>query len=379
LISDFREGVKVQQVKDAAMGLLIVRASNYRVAEIANTIADLYLEQRRERFVREAQKAHDSLREEADKAWRELQAIDQEIQNFHVENGMLLLFEKDRVQIGQWQAQRQAVADIEAAIAENENALKSVNRQLALESSFIGSDRVFKDTALHDRLTKLEMQLAHARQLFQPTSPEVTELEEQIRIAKVGIGEGESSVVVRNSQRASDSYESLRSRKMALETMLAGARASLTVKKAEVERVRVLLDQIPAKMRINQKYERRLAALDGKFRTLNDKLAVATVSVATAKSAPPALWVVEYANAPEKPIWPNTKFFIIGAVLAGLVGGVIAALLLELVFERVNRHRLREKDADYRVFAIVDEDEKFLERLYPRESQPRLLSGSSKP
>jgi uncharacterized protein involved in exopolysaccharide biosynthesis len=328
--------------------------------------------------VKEAQEAYESLREEANKAWLELQAVDREIEQFRAENGMLLLFEKDRVQIGQWQAQRQSVADLEAAIADNENALKSIERQLAEESGAVGSDRVFKDAALQDRLTKLEMQLAQAKQLYQPTSPEVTDIEEQIRIAKAGIEGTERSVIVRNSQRASDSYEGLRSRKMTIQTVLAGARASLAVKKAEVERVRVLLDQIPEKMKINQEFERKQGALDGKFRTLNDKLAVATVSLATARSAPPSLRIVERASPPEQPTWPKTKLFILGAVLTGLVVGVIAALLLELVFVRVNRHRLWERDADYRVFAIVNQDEGFLERLYAVEQPPRLLPGVAK-
>ena len=42
VIADFRDGVKIEQVKDANVGLLIVKASSQRVAEIANTVADVY-------------------------------------------------------------------------------------------------------------------------------------------------------------------------------------------------------------------------------------------------------------------------------------------------------------------------------------------------
>jgi capsular polysaccharide biosynthesis protein len=87
--------------------------------------------------------------------------------------------------------------------------------------------------------------------------------------------------------------------------------------------------------------------------------------MATARSAPSAMRVVEYASAPEQPVWPKTKLLLLGAVAFGLIAGVIGALLLELVFVRVNRYRLLEKDDEYRVFAIVDQDEKFLDQLYP--------------
>ena len=71
-------------------------------------------------------------------------------------------------------------------------------------------------------------------------------------------------------------------------------------------------------------------------------------------------------------MWPKTKYFILGAILSGLLLGVSAALLLESVFVRVNRHRLWDKDEEYRLFAIVDRDEKFLNSLYALDGAPRL-------
>ena len=372
VFSDFRDGVKVEQVKEASIGLLIVKASSQRVAQIANTMADVYLEQRRERQLQEAQQAHVSLSNEVEKVQAELTAVDREFSKFRTDNGFLLQFEKDKVQIGQFQGQRLAVAELEASIAEKEATLRVIDRNLAVEGEIIDSARVFKDTAAQDRLTKLEMQLALAKQLFQPGSPEVRDIEEQIRIAKASIEAEDRSVVVRNAVKVGESYELLRARKVALESLLAGHRASLRNKKAELERERVLLERLPEKLKVNHEYERQLAVLEGKLRNLYEKLAVATVSLATARSAPPALRIIEYAPPPEQPIWPKTKLFILVAVVSGLLLGSMAALLLELTFVRVNRYRLWEKDSVYRVFAVVDQDEKFLEALYSREARPKL-------
>ena len=375
VIHDFRDGVRVQQVKDASVGQLVVKASSQRVAEIANTVAEVYLEMRRERQVREAQEAFASLREETTKSERELEELDQEIRKFRTENGLLLAFEKDRFQIGQWQTHRAAIADLEALIAENESALGIIKSQFASESEFIGSNRVFRDAATQERLVKLEAQLAQTKQLFQPDSPEVRELEEQIRIALARVDAAKESVVVRNASRVGESYELLRAKAMGIESTLSGARAALKMKKADQERMRALLERLPEKMMVNQEYERRQTAMEGKYRTLNDKLAIATVSLATARSAPSALRVVHYAQPPEQAVWPQTKLFLAAAVASGLLLGVMAALLLELVYVRVNRYRLWQRDEEYRVFAVVEQDQEFLDRLFPRTGPPKLIAA----
>jgi uncharacterized protein involved in exopolysaccharide biosynthesis len=176
-----------------------------------------------------------------------------------------------------------------------------------------------------------------------------------------------------------ESYELLRRREVDLEAQLAGDRASLRKKTAELERERLLLQALPEKLKVNHEYERALALSEGTLASLHEKLSVATVSLATARSAPPAFRVIEYAPPPEKPIWPRTKWLLMGAIVFGLLLGSLAALLLELAFVRVNRYRLWEKNAVYRVFALVDQDERFLNALYAGTAQRRLAGDSAQP
>lgn len=376
LLGDFQKGVRIEQVKDASIGVLVVKASNQRAAEIADAIAREYLLQRVERQVREATEAHASLRTETEKAQREVDELDNEISAFRSQNGMMLVFEKDRVQVGQYQGLRAQVAELQAQIADNENSLKVVNQQIAAEGSYLVPERQFKESATQERLVKLEASLAHARQLFQPAAPEVRELEEQVRLASAAIDPRREGVA-RNALRVGESYELLRAKKNATESTLAGARAQLQVKQAELERMRVLLERLPEKMKVNQDYERRQAILDAKLRSLSDKLTMATVSLATTRSAPPALRVVQWAAAPEQPTWPKTKLFIISAVASGLLLGVLAALLLESIFVRVNRHRLFEDEERYDLFAVVEQDPKFVRSLFAPPGAPRLAAPTA--
>ncbi|WP_124542938.1 GumC family protein [Piscinibacter terrae] len=364
LLADFQSGVAVRQVGEASIGLLIVKGSSPRVAEIANKIVEVYLEQRRDRFVAEATQAHASLLLEAEKTQKEIDELDKEVKQFRADSGAVLLFEKDRVQIGQWFVLRSAVTDLEAQIAENQSSLAMINKQLEGEGSKLSSDRLFREEAAKDRLTKLEMQLAAMKQTFKPEAPEVKDIEEQIRVSMAALGDAKQASVVRNSQRISDSYEVLRAKKLSLESQLAGAQSSLKVKKTELENMRSMLDTIPSKMQTNHELERRQLFLESKYAGLNEKLTVAAVSMATARSAPAAMRVVEPAALPEQPVWPKTKLMIIVALVAGLGVGVLAALVLELVFVRVNRHRLAQRGDEAGLFAVVEQDEKFVASLY---------------
>jgi uncharacterized protein involved in exopolysaccharide biosynthesis len=128
--------------------------------------------------------------------------------------------------------------------------------------------------------------------------------------------------------------------------------------------MRALLDQIPAKMQVNREFERRQSVLEAKYTSISEKLTIAAVSMATARSAPAAMRVVERAGVPSQPVWPMTRLMLLAAVIFGLLLGALGALLLDLIFARATRLRL-DGAADYRVFAVVDRDGGFLDTAYP--------------
>jgi uncharacterized protein involved in exopolysaccharide biosynthesis len=365
VLSDLQEGVSVRQVGEASMGLLAVKASNLRVADLANMIVQVYLEQRRERYVAEARQSYQSLSEEAAKTQAELDAVGREIRKFRAETGTALLFEKDRGQINQWLALRGSITDLRAVIAENEAAIKVLDGQLAAEGENLRSDRLFKEDAQKERLPKLELALAAARQSYQPTAREVTDLEDQIREAQRLIGGNAGSVVVRNSAKVSDDYEVLRAKRNALQTTLQGAQAALQVRTREMASLEDLLGRIPHSMQVNHELERQQGYLENKSSGINAKLTVAAVSMATALSAPPAMRVVEPAHVPEQASAPKTKLLFAAAIVSGAVLGVIAALFLSLLHQRATRGRLQSQESPLRLLGVVGQDPKLLQSLFP--------------
>lgn len=367
MLQDFSAGVSVQQVGEANMGLLVVRGSNRRVTEIANTLVQVYFEQRTQRYVAEARQAHAALLAETQRTAAELGQLDQQIRKFRADTGTLLLFEKDRGHINQFLVLRGAVVDLEAVVAENRAALAVLDQQLAAEGGKLRSDRMFKEEAAKERLPKLELALAAARVAYLPDSREVRDLEEQIREAQAALTGNQPNVVVRSAARIGENYEVLRAKRLQLESALAGAQSALAVKRVELARVQSMLEQIPAKMQTSHELDRSQGLLESKYNALQSKLAVAAVSMATASSAPPALRVVEPAREPEQPTHPQTKLLLLGALLAGLMVGVLAALTLEAALDRATRSRI-ERRAGLRMLGVVQAEAR---------AAPLLLAGPS--
>jgi len=362
-LNDFSASVSVTQVGDASIGLLIVKGSNPRVAETANTVVETYLVRRRERYVAEASGAYESLKAETERIRGELLALDEEIREFRSRSGATLLFEKDRAEIGQYLALRGAVADLDASISQNTATLAVLDRQAQEEGALLRSDRVFREDAAKTRLTQLEPLLANAREKYQPGAPELVELERQVANAQAELTSRQATpAIVRNSTRVSESFEQLNARRAGIESTLAGLRASRERKAAEMERLGQLIGAIPEKQQVSQELERRQRQLEGTYHSLSERMTQAAVSMASARSAPSAMRIVERASVPTKPVAPNAKLLLAAGLLLGGLIGALGALLLDLLNQRAHRASLGAGHPP--LFALVDRDPRFVRGLY---------------
>lgn len=364
VLSDMESGVAVKQVGEASIGLLSVKGSNYRVSEIANTIVEVYLEQRRDRHVAEASQAVKSLSDEAAKAKAELDQVARRLREFRAASGTSLLFEKDRGQINQVLALRASITDLNSIIEQNRASIQVLDAQLAAEGENLKSNRLFAQDAQKDRLPKLELALASARQSYQPDSREVRDLEQQIREAQQAMTPGGQPVVVRNSVRVSDNYEQILARKHQLQSAMEGARSAVQVKERDLAALTRQLQGLPLSMQLNHELERLQGDLENKYSGINSKLVVAAVSLATARSAPPAMRVIEPAHVPDQASAPQTKLLLAAAVIAGAVVGTLLALLLDLLSPRASRSRLTTHGASLPLLGVVARDQRLLRSLF---------------
>lgn len=374
-IRDFKKGVSLDSISESHVGLLVVKGPTPRVAEIADTLVNIYLDERKKRHVEEAESAYESLSREAEKVRAELSALETRMQEYYTDNSLLLMFEKDKVEVSEWLKLKGSIVETRSVIATLEKSLEEVNRQLTVEDKEVTSSRVLQKNNIKDEMVNLQLEYQLALQKFQPDSPEVRAIENEITVVKKLIDEIGDTTEAQKTRVASETYTSLQLRRSNLLTELQGARAGLEVKLKEAERMEKQVGDIPEKMKITHELNRQHDLLEKKYSVLQDKMAVAVVSKAAAESAPPSMRVVEYASLPAKPSWPNTKLLLVLAVVMGLGAGVVLALLLDLIFARVNRYRLQRAGTDYPVYAILEQDKDYLGNLYPSLKADKKVVG----
>ena len=365
-IHDFKAGVVVATVGESNVGVLVVRGPSPRVSQVANTLIDIYLESRTERHVKEAQQAYDSLYPEVEKAREAVFALEASMEDYYNESGLLLMFERDKVELSFMLELASSIVETESVLATMRETLRVVDEQIAIEEREIVTARVYQKNAIRESLkatlSTLHLAFDQTRLRFQMDSPEIYEIEEQILSVEKLIASESDFDEYQSTRVLSETYEGLRQRRKKLEADIAGVSGGVEIRQQELVRLRERVEKIPEKMRTANQLGREHLMAEKKYMLLSEKLASAEVSKVSAESAPPSMRVIEYAYPPEKPGWPNKKLLLAISLAAGLVAGVALALLLELLYARVD-HRLQIEGSGP-FYAILRQDRAYVNSLF---------------
>jgi uncharacterized protein involved in exopolysaccharide biosynthesis len=368
-LDDMRKGISLAPVAGSNVGHLVVLAPSPRAAQIANTLVDVYLAQRRTRFADEANSAYRALADETAKAHDALLASEAKMARYYTEGDMTLLVQADQLEVGQMMAQRAAIVDARGTIADSERQLAEVQRQLGSEKREIVSARVIGMNpvreAMRDKLAQLRLSRATMLIHYLPTAPEIAEIDRQIAATQARMDSEAAQATQQTSIIRSTAFEALRARRDQLQADLAGARAALSVKLANAGTLEAHVAGIPEQMKVSHDLGREHDALEKTYSTLQDKLAIARVSVASARSAPPSISVVDYAAIPNEASAPRTKLLLIAAALAGLIAGCALAVLIDQLQGAVTRSRLARQRGALPIYATIQQDPVYVARLFP--------------
>ena len=356
-IDNFREGVAVQQVGNSNIGMLVVRASTPRVHELANSVAETYLRQRRETFQQEATQAYNALKIEVEKAHAELITLEQQMEQYYTENDMLLMFEKDKIEIGHFEAlqamQTQAQRDLASMRAE----LASITELLTTVSQEVLSARQVQQSPVYAAYEQQIAQLLVNKQIlserYRQTSPEIRDVDNQIAALKQQMSETASDRTAVSSVVRSTEYETLAARQKELLVKISAKETEAEQLGQEVALRQADVDRIPQKMKISHDLGRTHQALERKYILLQERLMTASVSAATAGSAPSTLRIIERAQPPEKAMAPNKKLLVLAGAFLGVVAGSALAILLDIKIGTLTNARLSRRSGSSKLYATV--------------------------
>ena len=352
-VNDFKDGVSLRPVPDSTVGTLVVLGPSPRVASMANELVATHLANRRQRFVDEARTAHDALAPEVEKARADLDESAQRRRAYYEANGLILEFEKDKVDVSK-------TAELDAAIRNAEAEMTALAQKKAIVQSLLLSERpetvtarTYQQSSAREQMklarVALEAALDDLRLRYRPDSPDVRELEARID----GLGgridgeppRGEQAIVY----AANPTYEQLRQRDLELTAEISSMHAGLAARHQIADALHDRLSQLPRKITEATRLSREEYVLEQRYKFLRERFMMASVSMATAGATAPAVRVIDYASPPGDASWPRPKLLLLGSVFVGLAGGVVLAVLLETLHGRVTVSRLRRMQGDVSV------------------------------
>jgi uncharacterized protein involved in exopolysaccharide biosynthesis len=356
-VRDFQDGVRLDAAGEAPVGHLKVRGPSPRVAEIANKLIDVYLEERTKHFFDEAKRAYDSLSSEVETAGAELLASDLARRKFYEENGLVLDFEKDKHEVAQTAELDARVRDAQAEIDGLRRKQQAMKATLEGEPLEVVGVHVSELNTLRERMIgarfDLENQLAATAQRYRPDSPEVLDLKARIKQLDDEIA-GQPEKIESSTTRTLNSVrEQVRQREIESGAELERLQVALESRQKILGGYNQHVALLPAKLMRALELGRELRLREQRYNVLSERQAMARVSMATVATAASSMRVADHAAPPAEPIWPRTRLFYLGGLAVGLLAGIGLAVLLDILQGRVTDTRLRQTHLGLPVYGTL--------------------------
>ena len=355
-LNDFRTGISLVPVPDSSVGRIVLAGPSPRVAEIANHLSEVYIDERRRRFTEEAENAYRTLSTEVEKVRLQIAELEHAYNEFKVDHGLLLDLEQDKVTLAKWLELAAVIRESEANMVGLAGKRAELARFLAAEPQQIIAQQVLQKNPalveLEDNLHKLRQSLELQSLRFQEDAPELRDLRRQIAALETLRAGTSEKTNISDTRVPNSAFETTRLSIHSIDAELADIRAQLEVHRRVYEEIGAKLQTLPRDMSRNRDFVREFSVADKKYSLLKERLMMAEVSAATARTAPPSLRVMDRASAPAKPMWPKTKLLLAAGLGLGAFCGLGLALLLDFFNGRVTLSRLRLSPGLPSVFAL---------------------------
>jgi uncharacterized protein involved in exopolysaccharide biosynthesis len=355
-LADMKAGIFLANVGEANMGQLTVRGPSPRVAQVANTLIHVYLKQRIERYRVESMKSVETLTAATDAAETSMRAIEHERLEFMRKNGLSLGIEKEKLEVTKLADLEERAADVRSKIAGSEASIEQLERQIRSEPATKTISTSFEMNTLREttRGKRLELQtmLVFARNKYREDSPEVQELVQNMAGLDKIIAETSERVPKASTDALNAAREDLRTRENNMRTDLAGLKASLVAMESRMGQLRSRMSALPSLEVALHDYDREYKFAEEKYLSLDNKRAVAAISIA-GLAAMPSIRVVSEAVAPENRYWPKNVILYPAGVLFGVALGLMIALAKTILLGRVRRDQLAAGRGAARFYGLV--------------------------
>ncbi|MGQ0552742.1 MAG: GNVR domain-containing protein [Planctomycetota bacterium] len=338
-VTDFQAGLSMKVAGLSTVAVLTTKAPTRRAAEMANALADEAVAAHIQRHREEALAAYDALTLQVERARGDMLAAEQRVRSYKDERAILFDFEREKTDLAQLAKVTSLVDDAVAAVAASAARLASVEEQLVGEPTHkittSGYEKnVMVETLLH-RLLDLRLARQEAATRWRDDSIEVRDLDLRVALVENMLTGTAPMLLANELTTINEVRENLLERRNQIATELAGQRSELAALQAQKAAYDARLNNVPEAFTELQMLAREQSLAEEDYRMLLDKQLQAWISAEGAATASTSLRIIDRAVPPDAPVWPKTKLFLGLALVVGLLMGVAAAQLRELLDNRV--------------------------------------------
>lgn len=315
LVDDFLERVTIEPLRTTRLVNVRARAFDPKLAAlIANTLAELYIEQNLHQKVDTTQQAGTWLSEKAGEARRKLEQSERTLQRFNETNNVISLDERQSLLVQKLEGLGSEITKARTARIELETRSQQLAAMRAAGGGIEGLESMSAVIAspviqgLKTELARLEAELADAAKVYTPKHPKIVALAAQIPALRQRIVveinriaqsiRNEYEVALRREQSLSETLEEQKQQVQQINQLAISDRAL----KREVENNRRIFDVLMSR--------EKETGLVGGMRTNNIR-------------------IVDRAEVPRDPVSPRKARNLILGIIGGLVGSLGLVFFLE--------------------------------------------------
>jgi capsular exopolysaccharide synthesis family protein len=370
--------VTITNPKDTEIvGIEVLAQDPKAAAAFANEILASAMNRRQENIHAIAEMATEHVSSELTQTGSDLQKARAELARLKRDHGIPNIDEATRSDAASLanleSAVTQAQVDLSAGQKRRETLARELSHTAKIEVSSIETTENPTTRAIDDQIERLEQEKAAALLEYQPTAPEVRNIERQIAELKRRQSDMVMTIIARKSQNTNPLYINLMNEYANSLVAIREAESRLAVSSSAAQVMRGRLSQLPELEEKVAVLVSRIGELENSHSFLNGQLQALRLSM---RGSLPNVVPIAHARASRFPVSPNIPVSLMMIFAFAALASVGAAVLRDQLDDRIHTSDSLEGSAGYRVLAAIPLVQNGFQGLVTDENSPsRLLEN----
>jgi|GEM_PF-2449460 len=370
--------VTITNPKDTEIvGIEVLARDPRAAAAFANEIQASAMNRRQENVRAIAEMATEHVSSQLTETGSELQQARAELARLKSQNGIPNIDEATKSDTNSLanlnSAVTQATADLSSAQKRRDTIARELSHTRKIEVTSIESAENPTTRAISDQIEKLQQEKATALLEYQPSAPEVRNIERQIAELKRRQVDMVKTIITRSGSSTNPLYLNLMTEYANSLVAIREAESRLAVSSAAAKDMRDRLSKLP-------EYEEKVAVLVSRIGELENSHSFLTSQLESLslsmRGSLPNMIPVSQARAGRFPVSPNIPASLLMIVVFAALAAVGAGVLRDQLDDRIHTSDTLEGSAGYRVLAGIPTVQNGFQGLVADENCPsRLLEN----